>query len=174
MDLADQQLAGSPVVLARVSGLFGVRGWVKLHSYTEPRHGVLQYRDCFLLSEGRTEAARIEEGQRHGKAVIVRFAGIEDRDQAAGLVGLDIAVSREALPELEAGSYYWTDLEGLEVRHQSGKVLGTVDHLIETGANDVLVVRSGDRETLVPFVIERVVKAVDLEAGVIEVDWEWS
>jgi len=174
MDSENQRPADDQVVLARISGLFGVKGWVKIYSYTDPRDGVLNYKDCFLLSDGGAEATRIEEGRRHGKGVVVRLAGIEDRDQAAALVGRELAVSRKALPEPEPGSYYWADLEGLEVRHKTGKVLGTVDHLIETGANDVLVVKSGEGETLIPFVIDSVVKSVDLESGVVEVDWEWS
>lgn len=162
------------VVLARVTGLFGVRGWVKVFSYTEPREGILNYRDCFLLTDGETGKTRIEEGQKHGKGVIVRLAGIEDRDAAAELLGSELAVARSSLPEPDPDSFYWADLEGLEVQTGSGRRLGTVDHLIETGANDVLVVRSGDRETLIPFVVGPIVKDVDIEAGVINVDWDWE
>lgn len=174
MGSENQLSTGSQVILARITGLYGVRGWVRIYSYTEPREGILDYRECLLLDGERVRETRIEEGKRHGKSVIVRLSGIDDRDAAADLVGFELAVTRDALPEPEPGSYYWSDLEGLEVRHEDGRLLGTVDHLIGTGANDVLVVREGDNEVLIPFVIDTVVKNVDLQAGVIDVDWEWS
>ena len=113
------------------------------------------------------------EGQRHGKAVIARLDDIGDRDEAAELVGCEVAVSRQALPQPEAGSYYWADLEGLRVVNRDGAELGRVDYLLETGANDVLVIQ-GDSERLIPFVIDEVVLDVDLAGGVITVDWEWD
>jgi 16S rRNA processing protein RimM len=162
-----------PVVLGRVSGLFGVRGWVKVYSYTEPREAVLNY-DRWLLSvkDGWREAT-VAEGQRHGKTVIARIDGYVDRDEAAKLVGAEIGVPRNELPETARGEYYWSDLEGLAVVHRDGTELGKVDHLLETGANDVLVVR-GEKERLIPFVMDKVVLGVDLDKGVIEVDWEWD
>ena len=84
--------------------------------------------------------------------------------------GADVAVHRRQLPAAEAGRYYWVDLIGLSVVNREGIALGTVIALMETGANDVLVVQ-GERERLIPFVLGRVVLDVDLEAGVIEVDW---
>jgi len=162
-----------PVVLGRISGFFGVRGWVKVYSYTEPREGVLNYR-CWLLSDnGEWRAAEVAEGKRHGKTVIVRIDGIDDRDQAAELIGRDIGVPRDDLPEAEDGQYYWSDLEGLRVLRKNGFELGRVEHMLETGANDVMVIR-GDQEYLVPFVVDDVVLDVDLDAGVITVDWEWD
>jgi 16S rRNA processing protein RimM len=174
----DAKAAGAePVLLGRVTGVYGVKGWVRLFSHTEPREAILEYRDCLLRRADSWEAARIVEGRRHGKSVVARFDGVADRDAAAGLTGADIAVDRDALPQLEANEYYWTDLEGMEVRHRDGSSLGTVAYMMATGANDVMVVQGGngaDREILVPFVPERVVLDVDLAAGVIEVDWEWD
>jgi 16S rRNA processing protein RimM len=162
-----------PVVLGRVTGLFGVRGWVKVWSYTEPREALLDYGPWLVGRNGRWRTAELAEGQRHGKTVIVRLAGIEDRDAAAELLESDIAVPPDALPEPEEGFWYWRDLEGLAVRRADGSELGTVEYVLETGANDVLVVK-GDRERLIPFVTGRVILDVDLDAGVIEVDWEWD
>ena len=113
------------------------------------------------------------EGKRHGKSVIVRLEGIEDRDQAAMLVGSDIAVSREDLPEPEPGQYYFRDLEGMQVVDKHGTELGIVAYVMETGANDVLVTK-GERERLIPFVADEVILDVDLATGVISVDWEWD
>ena len=162
-----------PVVLGRISGFFGVRGWVKVFSYTQPREAVLKYRRWLLSNNGGWQATTVAEGKRHGKTVIARIDGIDDRDQAAELIGRDIGVPREELPETDDGQYYWSDLEGLQVVRKDGSELGRVAYLLETGANDVMVVR-GEQEHLVPFVTDDVVLDVDLATGVIRVDWEWD
>jgi len=159
--------------MGRISGLFGVQGWVKVYSYTEPREAVLDYDRWLLGRKDGWQEATVAEGQRHGKTIIVRIDGYVDRDQAAKLVGLDIGVPREAMPETDNGRYYWSDLEGLKVLHCDGTELGRVAYLIETGANDVMVVK-GDGERLIPFVMDKVVLGVDLDKGEIEVDWEWD
>jgi 16S rRNA processing protein RimM len=111
------------------------------------------------------------EGQPHGRGYIGRFEGIEDRDAAAGLIGAEIAVPREQLPPAEAGEYYWVDLVGLEVVTSEGESLGHVDHLLETGAHDVLVV-AGERERLIPYTPGVHVLEVDLDGGRIVVEWD--
>jgi 16S rRNA processing protein RimM len=161
------------VVLGRIDGLFGVKGWVKVYSYTEPREAVLDYKDWLLGREGRWQRVVLAEGKRHGKAVIARLEGIEDRDAAAELTGSDIGVDRDALPAPGDGHYYWADLEGLTVVHKDGTELGRVAYLMATGANDVLVV-DGPSERLIPFVPGDVILDVDIAAGVIRVDWEWD
>lgn len=165
--------ASQPVVLGRVAGLYGVRGWVRLHSYTDPRETILDYANCLLNLEGRWQPAVIEDGRRHGKTVVAKFAGIDDRDAAAACVGADVGVPRERMPEPDEGHYYWVDLVGLRVEHKDGTVLGIVGGLLATGANDVLVVK-GDREILIPFVRDSIILDVDRAAGVIRVDWEWD
>jgi 16S rRNA processing protein RimM len=162
-----------PLILGRISGLFGVRGWVKVYSYTEPREAVLEYDRWLLSGKNGWQEATVAEGQRHGKTVIVRIEGCDDRDQAAELVGTEIGVPRDALPETDNDQYYWSDLEGLRVVHRDGTELGKVDHLLETGANDVMVVK-GETERLIPFVMNKVVLGVDLALGEIRVDWEWD
>ena len=144
-----------------------------MFSYTRPREAILDYDRWYLKRKGDWQAAAIREGKRHGKAVIAHIEGVDDRDEAAGLVDCDIAVERGALPAAEDGSYYWADLEGLQVVHRDGTELGRVAYLMETGANDVLVVQ-GDTERLIPFILDKVVLGVDLEQGVISVDWEWD
>lgn len=162
-----------PVVLGRISGLFGVRGWIKVYSYTEPREAVLEYGRWLLSGKGGWREVTVAEGQRHGKGVIARIDGTSDRDEAAKLIGSDIAVPRDELPDTEPGRYYWSDLEGLRVVDRHGTELGKVAYLLETGANDVMVVK-GEREVLIPFVMDKVVLGVDLSSGRIEVDWEWE
>ena len=162
-----------PVVLGRITGLFGVRGWVKVFSYTEPREAVLDYTRWQLRKHGEWQAAIIAEGKRHGKTVIVRIEGFDDRDRSAELIGSEIGVPRDAMPEAGEGHYYWSDIEGSRVVRSDGSEIGTLEYLLETGAHDVMVVR-GEKECLIPFVPDEVVKDVDLAAGVITVDWEWD
>jgi 16S rRNA processing protein RimM len=160
------------VVLGRVSGLFGVKGWVKVYSYTEPRDSILRYRQWALLLQSGRHVMQVAEGRKQGNSIVVRFDGIDDRDAAAELLESSITVPRGQLPQTAPDEFYWTDLEGLQVVHSDGRVLGRVAYLLATGANDVLVVE-GDEEILVPFVAGRVIKNVDMENGVINVDWEW-
>ncbi|MHB8454468.1 MAG: ribosome maturation factor RimM [Acidiferrobacterales bacterium] len=165
-DTADKGL----VIMGRISGLFGVRGWLKVKSHTRQRADILDYR-CWLLrlKEGWKEFS-LTEGRIHGPGLVVQLEGIADRDAAATLVGADIAVHESRLPAPDSGQYYWAQLEGLEVVNSQGVGLGTVRNLFETGANDVMVV-VGERERLVPFV-RGVVRRVDLAAGTVLVDWD--
>ena len=160
-------------MLGRVTGLFGVKGWVKVFSYTQPREAILEYDNWFLMQGGTWQATSVVEGKRHGKGVIVHLDGVADRDQAADLIGCDIAIARDDLPEPGDGSYYWGDLEGLRVVHRDGTELGKVAYLMETGANDVLVT-DGEQERLIPFIVDKVILDVDFAAGLITVDWEWD
>jgi len=157
------------VALGYVSAVHGVRGWVKVHSFTSPIEAILDYQP-WLLGEDKKPVALVD-GRLQGKGLAVLLPGYEDRDKAAGLVGTQIFVRRDQLPATAKDEYYWSDLEGLEVKTTSGVSLGRVSRLMETGANDVLVVR-GDREHLVPFVPGQYVARVDLERGEIEVDWD--
>lgn len=159
------------VVLGRVAAVFGVRGWVKVFSHTVPRDAILTYSPWSIGEEGGWRERRLLDGKPHAKGIIARLEGCCDRDQAALLVGRDIAVGRDRLPRLEQDDYYWSDLEGLGVRTLDGVDLGVISHLFDTGANDVMVV-GGERERLIPYLWGRVVKQVDLEAGRMLVDWD--
>lgn len=162
-----------PVVLGRISGLFGVRGWVKVFSYTEPREAVLHYKGLLLGRDGHWQSMKLAEGQRHGKSVILRLEGVDDRDQAASLIGAEIGVNRDELPGPQEGQFYWADLVGLTVVHRDGTELGTIKEMLETGAHDVMVVK-GETERLIPFVMNEFVIDVDLDKGHVNVDWEWD
>ena len=162
-----------PVVLGRVSGLYGVKGWVRVYSYTEPREAILRYSNCLIGQSSDWQAAEIAEGRKHGKSVVLRFFATEDRDAAAEMIGADIAVARDELPTAGPDEYYWTDLEGLEVVHRDGRKLGNVAYMLATGVHDVMVVQ-GEEEILIPFVPERIILDVNLPDGVIQVDWEWD
>jgi 16S rRNA processing protein RimM len=158
------------VIVGRVAGLYGVRGWVKVRSDTRPREGILNYNPWRMKLGGEWKEMRLAEGRAHGEGIIARLEGYTDRDRAGELIGAEIAVDRAQLPPARPGEYYWSDLVGLRVLTLDGTELGTVDHLLETGANDVLVVQ-GERERLLPW-IGSVVREVDLGAGVIRVDWD--
>lgn len=171
--MADNTQHADLVVLGRVSGVYGVSGWVRVHSYTDPRQAILAYRDCLLKTLEGVRPVRIGAGRTQGKGLVAHFEGTDDRDEAASLIDAEIAVPREALPELEEGHYYWADLQGLEVRHKDGSTIGTVDYMLETGANDVIVVQGG-KEILIPYLWGTVVLDVDIEGGWMMVDWEWD
>lgn len=162
-----------PVLVGRIVGLHGVRGWVKVFSFTEPREAVLEYDGWRLRRDEAWQSAEVAEGRRQGKSIVARISGIEDRDAAAELVGCEIAIDRSDLPQPDDGQYYWSDLEGMKIVHRDGTELGRVAYLLATGANDVLVT-DGPNERLIPFVRQQVILDVDIAAGVIRVDWEWD
>ena len=162
-----------PLILGHISGLYGVRGWVKVHSYTEPREAILKYGNWLLEQDDVWRKASVAEGRKQGKTVVVRLDAVTDRDMAAAYVGTRIGIARADLPATDSGEFYWADLEGLQVVHTDGRVLGKVAYLLATGANDVLVIQ-GDQEILVPFLPDDVIKDVDLANGMIRVDWEWD
>jgi 16S rRNA processing protein RimM len=161
---------GKLVTLGRISGVHGVKGWVKVHSFTEPRENIAEFGVWLVSRRGATSALEVEDSRSGGGHVIAKLKGIDDRDEARGWIGAEIAVERAALPECAPGEYYWADLEGLEVRTIDGETLGKVDHLLATGGNDVLVLDRPGR--LIPFVPGAVIRSVDLDAGVIVADWQ--
>lgn len=158
------------VVLGRVAGLYGIQGWIKLVSYTRQREDIFNYRCWRLKRADEWHAFTLLEGRAQGKGLAAHLDGLNDRETASQWIGADIAVQKTELPALTPGEYYWSQMEGLKVVNLSGIELGRVDHLFDTGANDVLVV-TGDRERLIPY-IATVVRAIDLDNGVMKVDWD--
>jgi 16S rRNA processing protein RimM len=159
------------IIVGRIAGVFGVRGWLKIHSYTSPRENLLHYHPWFIIDSGVFRERKLLAGQPHGKGLVALLDGCVDPTTARPLVGCDVAVHREVLPPPGEGEYYWADLIDLQVVTLQGVALGRVDHLIETGANDVLVVR-GERERLIPYLPGRTVCEVDLVGGRLVVDWD--
>ena len=156
----------------QISGVFGVKGWVKVFSFTDPRENILRYSPWLLQKNNQIREIKVISGQRHGNTVVAELEGIIDRDAALDLMGAEIFISRKQLPEPKSGEYYWTDLLGLAVETEAGIKLGKVDHLLETGANDVLVVVDEGVERLIPFLQPQTVLKIDLSAGVMIVDWD--
>jgi len=157
--------------LGKVSGVFGVKGWVKVHSFTDPRDRIAEYSCWQIKQKGQWREIKLEDGKSQGKTVIAKLEGIDDRDDAMLLMGAKIAIRQDQLEKLDTDEYYWRDLEGLQVVNTEGVDLGTVSHMMETGANDVMVVK-GDQERLIPFTQGYTVQKVDLSAGIITVEWD--
>ena len=162
--------------LGSIVGVHGVQGWIKVFSDTSPPQQILEYQPWLV---GKVPTGRLLEvcaSRCQGKKVQVALTGIDNRDQAEVLVGSDIFIEKSALPKLSIGEFYWHELTGLTVINASDQILGSVASLMETGANDVLVVKGNEnsidsRERLIPYVEERVVKRVDLTAGRLVVEW---
>ncbi|MCZ6501039.1 MAG: ribosome maturation factor RimM [Gammaproteobacteria bacterium] len=189
------------IKLGRINAAYGLKGWLKVYSETDPIEQILTY-SPWQLQRGDKEPqpekeaqpekepqqekepqlakelqVEVEKGKIQGRSLIVLLAGVEDRNQAESMIGYEVWIDRARLPGLEQGEYYWHQLEGLKVVNQSGAVLGKVDHLMETGANDVMVVKPvtgsiDDTERLIPFVQDKVVKDVNIETAIIVVAWE--
>lgn len=161
----------STLIIGKVLGAFGVKGWVKIQSYTEDPSAIIKYQPWQLVKHSQQLAIKCQKIQQHSKGLVALLADISDRDAAQALAGYEIQIQRDQLPVLAEDDYYWSDLEGLTVITVDGKVLGKVDHLLETGANDVMVVK-GERERWIPWLMDRVIKQVDLAGQQIQVDWD--
>ena len=160
------------ITVGRVHGAFGVRGEVKLESFTDPLRSIARYQPWILRDargiERACEGVRVREG---GKGLIATMPGIEDKDAADALRGTEVLVPRSALPPPAEGEFYWVDLEGLRVVNVEGTDFGIVSHLFSTGANDVLVAQ-GERERMIPFKTPDYIVSVDFDAGVVTVNWD--
>ena len=160
------------ILLGRVHGAFGIRGELKLESFTDPEAAIFRYQPWLLRdAQGREHELAGVRGREGAKGLVATFPGIEDRDAAEALRGAELYAPRSVLPPPKPGEYYWVDLEGLRVLNLDGADFGTVSHLFSTGANDVLVAR-GDRERMIPFLEPDYIRSVDFESGVVIVDWD--
>lgn len=161
------------IPVGKISGAFGVKGWVKVFSFTEPRENILEYTPIYLSRHGEWIEVKVSGGHLQGKGVVMGLANVTDRDQVQPLIGAELAIKKSQLKPASDDEFYWNDLTGLVVVNLNNETLGHVDHLLETGANDVLVVKDeAGEQRLIPFVMDEFVKQVDLNKGVIEVDWE--
>ncbi|TKR33667.1 ribosome maturation factor RimM [Luteimonas gilva] len=160
------------VLLGRIVGAFGVRGELKLESFTEPKAAIFRYQPWTLRdAQGRERALQGARGRETPKGVVMTLPEVADRDVAEALRGTEVWVPRSALPPPKDGEYYWIDLEGLRVVNADGIEFGRVSHLFSTGANDVLVVQ-GERERMIPFLMPDYVVSIDFDAGLVVVDWD--
>ncbi len=157
------------ICVGHVLGAHGIKGWVRVFSNTSPRENVVAY-SPWRVEVGDELKTLAVKGRSQGKNILARLEGIENRDQAEALTGCKLFISQRQLPSLEEGEYYWNDLIGMRVESLAAEPLGTIESMIETGADDVMVLK-GDRQRLIPFVIDDIVREVDLEGRRLVVDW---
>ena len=169
------------IILGKLNAHHGVKGWLKVFSYTDPKENILSYRQVMLFREGQKNCwkeVEIENGRLQGKGVVVQIKGYDNRETAQELIGSSIVINRETLEELPEDDYYWLDLIGLKVINQQGIVLGKIDKMLPTAANDVMIVKHQEKvaglqeEYLIPYVMGQFVLNVDLKSGEIQVDWD--
>ena len=182
-DASNDDSSGAWVVLGKIGKVHGIKGWVRVISFTETSDGILDYsllRADFDASVAPTSATRqleIDDYKQQPKGLIAHFKGIDNPEEARLLNGATLSVERKALPPLESDEYYWYQLEGLTVINQHDECFGIIKSMLETGANDVMVVKAtqesiDDRERLIPYLSDSVVLKVDLDERVIRVDWD--
>ncbi len=175
-------------MVGKINGLFGVQGWVKIFSHTQPRKNILSYQPWHIEIDGQWQTLDIVKGREQGKTIVAQLKDINDREQARSMIGVDLYIEKSQLPKLSEGEYYWEDLIGLEVVNQNNVILGKVSNLVDTGANNVLVIngekehpsskdrkehpsRGHNKEHWVPY-IEPFLISVDLDKKQILVDWD--
>lgn len=186
------------ILLGHITGVSGLKGWVKVHSDTSPRENIVAYPCWWLEQAGEWQRVNVMDGRPQGKTIVAHLEGVATPEQASGLVGARIAVERSAMPALKEGEFYWTDLVGMQVQTVEGVLVGTASRLFETGANDVLVVTDersscvldstgltdkpagvkndagsrSEKEVLVPWLVPDVIRDVDMHNGKILIDWD--
>ncbi len=179
------------VTMGRIVAPYGIKGWIKIQPFTQQSQGLLDYPQWQVGQDGKWQLRSVEVAKVHGATVVAKLEGVGDREQAAALQGMRIAISRSDFPAPAINEFYWSDLVGLKVVNAAGVTLGSVTRVFETGANDVLVVEdkaagevanevvnevvnevtASQRERLLPF-IATVIRQVDIVGGTIIVDWD--
>jgi len=160
----------SLVIMGRIVGPYGVKGWIKVLPETELIDGLLDYKTWQVGKDGNWQGLKLKSGKVHNDVLVVKLEGINDRDAASACKGQQVAVPRDSLPTLDGTEFYWSDLTGLAVTNQQNVVIGIVVDVFETGANDVIVIK-GEVDRLIPFT-EQTVITVDLEKQTMLVDWD--
>lgn len=161
------------LVIGRVSSPHGIKGWLKILSYTDPVENIFSYKSIFLKKRNNYLPFEIEDYSISGKIIRMKLKGIDDRNHSEEIADCEILINRNDLPEISSDSYYWADLIGFQVIREDSENMGVLDSFIETGSNDVMVVvGKNNNRNLIPFINEDVIKTVDLENKVIIVDWD--
>ncbi len=165
------------LTLGRLSAAHGLRGWLWVYSHTSPAENIFSYGPWLLRHGGEEKKVEVEQWRTQGKGWVVKLRGVDDRNASDLLVGWDVCVPSHVLPELPEDDYYWSELIDMRVGTEAGQDLGYVHAMMETGANDVLVVHGDERsldrrERLLPWILKEVIKKVDREHRQITVDWD--
>ena len=164
--------SGKKILVGKISNPHGIKGWIKVISFTDPIENILSYKK-WTISDNETEKTYcLEDSRIQGNKIVIKLEGVNNRDDADLLKNLQIEINRSDLPKLEENSYYWEDLVDFNVIDIKGMHVGKVDSLFRTGSNDVLVIINETKERLlVPFIMEEVIKYVDLAKELISIDW---
>jgi len=162
------------IPVGKIAGVFGVKGWMKVFSFTQPRKNILSYSPLYLLTKGQWVEAKVTNGRVQGKGIVISLESVTEPDAVSPLIGTELAIKEHQLKPTEEDEFYWSDLTGLKVINVNDEPLGEVDSIVETGAHDVLLVKDKAQniERLIPFVMGEIVQDVNLDNGVIRVDWE--
>ncbi|ABE56032.1 16S rRNA processing protein RimM [Shewanella denitrificans OS217] len=167
-----------PVVLGKLGSSHGIKGWLKITAYTDSVEGIFDYVPWLIKDQGVWREVKVTQWRFQGKAVVAELEGVTTREQAQMLTNCEIAILPEQMKELDDNDFYHRDLIGCEVTNVNGYNLGIVDQIVETGSNDVLLVKAnakdafGKVERMIPFVTEQFIKQVDLQGKQIVVDWD--
>lgn len=165
------------VVIGQLGAVYGVKGWLKIQSYTDDVEAIFDYHPWQILKQGKVQEVQVEEWRRHNKGLIAKLVGVDDRDAAHLMTGADVIIEAEQLPELPEDEFYWRDLIGMTVVNTDGYNMGVVDQLMATASNDVMVVKAnsndafGRSERLIPFIQSQYIQEVDKTNKRIVVDW---
>lgn len=161
------------IVVGKLGTAYGIKGWLKVLSYTKSIEDILEYDPWYLEDNDSWKLVDVLSARPHGKGIVAHLAGLNSPEQARLLTGKKIAVKRSQLPDLAEDEHYWSDLIGLTVINTANQVLGTVSYLIETGANDVLIIKdANNKEHGIPYLKGSVIIRVDLSERIIQVDWD--
>lgn len=161
------------IIIAQIGRPYGVRGWTHLRSFMSPEEQILEQKSCLLtLPSGKTHPCTIEHIKKHGTHFTAKIDLIPTREDVANWSNATLSIERSELPELAQGEFYLDDLIGLDVFDTSETRLGLVSELLNTGANDVLVITTADqKQSAIPYTPD-VIQDIDLDAKRIQVDWE--
>ena len=162
----------SKIVVGRLGKAYGVFGWVKLQSFTDPAKNILDYSPFYIKkSANQWQSLAVESTKFHDQQLLIKFKEFNNPETAKLYANIEIYVERDQLPKLKKQEYYWVDLIGCKVKDLKGNVFGKVTTLFETGSNDVLVVETKDQRHLIPY-LDHVITDVDLAQKLITVDWD--
>lgn len=166
------------IVVGKLGASYGIKGWLKVFSYTEESESIFSYQPWLVKVKGEWKEFRVESWKRHGQGMVAKLEGLNVREDAQMLTNAEVAIQSDKLPALSDEEFYWRELFGMTVVTTEGYDLGKVTDILETGSNDVLVVKAnlkdafGQKERLIPFLDEQVIKSIDRTAQRIEVDWD--
>lgn len=167
-----------PVVFGKLGTVYGIKGWLKVNSFTDVAEQIFDYQPWQLKINGQWKAVKVSDWKRHNTSLICKLDGVDQREEAMALANIEIGADPEKLPALPEGEFYWRDLMGCQVVSTDGYDFGEVTDMMETGSNDVLVVKAnvrdafGKKERLIPFIEEQVILNVDLTARKIKINWD--